>query len=73
MFRIWWGFYYQDGGKPVITSDLDIELEKDKTVEVLNYIKTWYDDGYIPLNLEDYVQYFAAGNAAIAIGGVWNT
>lgn len=73
VFRIWWGFYYQDGGKPVITSDLDIEIEKDKTVEVLNYMKSWYDDGYIPLNLEDYVQYFAAGNAAIAIGGVWNT
>lgn len=72
-FRMWWGNYFQDGGAPVITSDLEITLDKEKTVEVLNYMKTWYDDGYIPLNLEDYIQYFTAGNAAICVGGVWNT
>ena len=72
-FRQWWSFYFQDGGAPVITSDLDITIEKEKTVEVLDYMKTWYDNGYIPLNLEDYIQYFTAGNAAICIGGVWNT
>lgn len=72
-WRLWWGFYFQDGGTPVVTSDLDITLDKDKTVEVLNYMKTWYDNGYIPLNLEDYVQYFTAGNTAIMVGGVWNT
>ena len=72
-FRQWWSFYFQDGGTPVVTTDLEITLDKEKTVEVLNYMKTWYDNGYIPLNLEDYVQYFTAGNAAIMIGGVWNT
>ena len=72
-FRMWWGLYYQDGGEPVITSDLEIKMNKEKTVEVLNYMKTWYDNGYIPLNLEDYIQYFTAGNAAICVGGVWNT
>lgn len=73
VFRLWWGFYFQDGGAPVITSDLDITIEKDKTVEVLDYIKSWYDNGYIPLNLQDYIQYFTAGNTALCIGGVWNT
>lgn len=72
-FRMWWGNYFQDGGAPVITSDLEITLDKEKTVEVLDYMKTWYDNGYIPLNLEDYIQYFTAGNAAICVGGVWNT
>lgn len=72
-FRMWWGNYFQDGGAPIITSDLEITIDKEKTVEVLNYMKTWYDDGYIPLNLEDYIQYFTAGNAAICVGGVWNT
>ncbi len=72
-FRMWWGLYFQDGGAPIITSDLEITMDKEKTVEVLNYMKTWYDDGYIPLNLEDYIQYFTAGNAAICVGGVWNT
>lgn len=73
VFRLWWGFYFQDGGAPVVTSDLDITIEKDKTVEVLDYIKSWYDNGYIPLNLQDYIQYFTAGNTALCIGGVWNT
>lgn len=72
-FRQWWSFYFQDGGTPVITSDLQVTLDKDKTVEVLNYMKTWYDNGDVPANLEDYIQYFVAGNAAITIGGVWNT
>ena len=72
-FRMWWGLYFQDGGVPIITSDLDITMDKEKTVEVLNYMKTWYDNGYIPLNLEDYIQYFTAGNTAICVGGVWNT
>ena len=72
-FRLWWGFYYQDGGAPVITSDLEVQLDEAKTCEVLDYMKTWYDAGYIPMNLSDYVQYFTAGNAAIMIGGVWNT
>ena len=57
----------------MVTSDLDITIEKDKTVEVLDYIKSWYDNGYIPLNLQDYIQYFTAGNTALCIGGVWNT
>jgi len=72
-FRMWWGNYFQDGGAPIITSDLEITMDKEKTVEVLNYMKTWYDNGYIPLNLEEYIQYFTAGNAAICVGGVWNT
>lgn len=74
-FRQWWSFYFQDGGTPVITSDLQITLDKEKTVEVLNYMKSWYDSGYIPQGLDDtsYVQLFTSGNAAIMIGGVWNT
>ena len=72
-FRMWWGLYFQDGGAPIIKSDLSITMDKEKTTEVLNYMKTWYDNGYIPLNLEDYIQYFTAGNAAICVGGVWNT
>ena len=72
-FRLWWGFYFQNGGTPIVTSDLDITIDKDKTIEVLEYMKTWYDAGYIPLNLSDYIQYFTAGNTALCIGGVWNT
>ncbi|MEG1891565.1 MAG: extracellular solute-binding protein [Clostridia bacterium] len=72
-FRAWWSLYFQDGGTPVITSDLQITLDEAKTVEVLNYMKTWYDNGFIPANLEDYIQFFTAGNAAITFGGVWNT
>ncbi len=60
-------------GAPVITSDLEIKIEKDKTVAVLDYMKKFYDEGIIPTNLEDYVSYFLGGKAAITFGGVWNT
>lgn len=72
-FRLWWGFYYQQQGAPVITSDLEIKLEKDKAIAALEYIKSWFDAGYIPMNLSDYIQYFTSGNTALCIGGVWNT
>lgn len=72
-WRLWWGMYYQLGGTPVINSDLEIGIEKEKTIQVLEYMKTWYDNEYIPINLADYIQFFTAGNAALCIGGVWNT
>lgn len=72
-FRLWWGLYHQQGVAPVITSDLEVTIDKDATIKALEYMKSWFDAGYIPMNLSSYIQYFTAGNAALAIGGVWNT
>ena len=72
-FRLFWALYYQMNGAPIITSDLEIKIEKDKTVAALDYMKKFYDEGIIPTNLEDYVSYFMGGKAAITFGGVWNT
>lgn len=72
-FRLFWSLYYQMNGAPIITSDLEIKIEKDKTVAALDYMKKFYDEGIIPANLEDYVSYFMGGKAAITFGGVWNT
>lgn len=72
-FRLFWALYHQMNGAPIITSGLEIQIEKDKTVAVLDYMKKFYDEGIIPMNLEDYMSYFMGGKAALAFGGVWNT
>lgn len=73
-WRLVWAMYYQMDGAPVITSDLEIKLEKDKFVAVLDYFKQFYDNGIIPINLEDFYSYFMnLRGAATFITGVWAT
>ncbi len=73
-YRLWWVLYFQQDAPPVVTSDLEITLDKDKTVKALNYMKRFYDDGIIPLNLEDFYAYFMnARQAATFVSGVWAT
>lgn len=73
-WRIIWAMYHQMDGAPVITSDLEIKLEKDKYVAALEYLKKFYDNGIIPVNLEDFYSYFMnMRGAATFITGVWAT
>ncbi|MCL1795472.1 MAG: extracellular solute-binding protein [Clostridia bacterium] len=73
-YRLWWALYFQMDGAPIITEDLEITLEKEKTVAALEYLKRLYDEGLIPINLEDFYGYFmSARSAATFISGVWCT
>lgn len=73
-YRLWWALYFQMGGAPIITEDLEITFEKEKVVASLEYMKRWYDEGLIPINLEDFYGFFmSARSAATFISGVWCT
>lgn len=73
-WRVIWALYYQMDGAPVITSDLEIKFEKDKFIKALEYWKKFYDEGVIPINLEDFYSYFMnARGAATFVTGVWAT
>lgn len=73
-FRLWWALYYQMGGTPVITSDLQIELDHDKAIAAMSYIKRFFDEGIVPVNLEDFYKFFMnTRGAACFYSGVWNT
>lgn len=73
-WRVIWALYFQLDGAPVITSDLEVKFEKDKFVKALEYWKRFYDEGIVPINLEDFYSYFMnARGAATFITGVWAT
>lgn len=73
-YRLWWAFYFQMEGTAIVTQDLEITLDKEKAVAAMEYLKTLYDEGIIPKNLEDFYRFFMnARGAATFISGVWCT
>lgn len=73
-YRLWWALYFQQDAPAIITQDLEITLDKDKTVTALEYMKSLYDDEIIPLNLEDFYKHFMnMRGGAMFISGVWCT
>jgi len=73
-WRVWWAYYFQMGGSDFISEDgKTVTMDREKAIAAAVYLKSLYDDGIIPLNLEGPTQYFQAGNAATFISGVWCT
>lgn len=70
-FRMWWSVYVQAGDKPVITSDLEITLDEQQMVDSLNYMKSWFELGLAPSNMNDSSGSFTAGDAALTLQGCW--
>ena len=69
-YRVWWATYYQMGGSPIITDD-EVTIDKDIAVAAAEYVKSLFDDGYIPEGITDHQQFFTSGKSAFFFGGTW--
>ncbi|WP_066195574.1 extracellular solute-binding protein [Gracilibacillus timonensis] len=76
LYWLWWAYYSQLGGEGIVSEDPDnpeYVLDLEKGIEAANYIKNFFDEELIPLNLASPSSEFESGNAAIVSSGVWDT
>ncbi|WP_042222658.1 extracellular solute-binding protein [Oceanobacillus manasiensis] len=76
LYWLWWSYYSQLGGESMVSEDPDnpeYVLDLEKAIEAANYVKSFYDNELIPLNLASPTSDFESGNAAIVSTGVWDT
>ena len=71
-YRVWWATYYQMGGTPIISDDgTEVTIDRDTAIAAAEYIKSLFDDGYIPEGITDHQQFFTSGKGAFFFGGTW--
>lgn len=69
-YRVWYSFYNQLGGAPVLNEDgTELTWDKDKALEALSYLDSLYKDGYIAPGIDDFQGLFESGKAGLLING----
>jgi multiple sugar transport system substrate-binding protein len=75
-FWLWYSFYNQmnvDGGRFYTDDEKEAAIDNASALQSLNFVNSLYTQGLIVPNINDSVQNFAKGNAAVLITGVWAT
>ncbi|MFC3842576.1 ABC transporter substrate-binding protein [Paenibacillus sp. GCM10012304] len=75
-FWLWYSFYSQmnvDGGRFYTDDEKEAAIDNASALKSLNFVNTLYSQGFIIPNINDSVQTFSKGNAALLITGVWAT
>lgn len=75
-FWLWYSFYNQmnvNGGRFYTDDEKEAAIDNASALQSLNFVNSLYTQGLIIPNINDSVQNFAKGNAAVLITGVWAT
>lgn len=74
-FRVWFSFYKQLGGGPILSKDMrNVTMDREAALQAAKYLYSWYyEHEFVPLHLQDFYEDFQAGRAASIITGVWAT
>jgi multiple sugar transport system substrate-binding protein len=75
-FWLWYSFYNQmnvDGGRFYTDDEKEAAIDNASALQSLNFVNSLYTQGLIIPNINDSVQTFGKGNAAVLITGVWAT
>ncbi len=73
-YRLWYAVYFQMGGSDFVNDGAtEVTLDEDIARAAMEYVKSWYDNGYILPGIEDHTAFFQTGKAAFHFAGTWVT
>lgn len=73
-YRVWWAIYFQMGGTPLVNeAGTEVTLNKEIAVRAAEFVKEWYDRGYVLEGIDDHQKFFQSGKAGICVNGTWST
>lgn len=73
-YRLWYAVYFQMGGTDFVGEGAtEVTLDEEKARAAMEYVKSWYDNGYVLPGLDDHTAFFQSGKSAFHFAGTWVT
>lgn len=73
-YRIWYAVYFQMGGTPFVGEGAtEVTLDEEKARAAMEYVKSWYDNGYVLPGISEHTAFFQSGKSAFHFAGTWVT
>lgn len=73
-YRLWYAVYFQMGGTSFVGDGAtEVTLDEDIARAAMEYVKSWYDKGYILPGITDHTAFFQTGKSAFHFAGTWVT
>ena len=73
-FRVWYAGYFQAGGKDFVNEDgTKCTIDEKTAKDVMKWVKSLYDNGYVLSGIDDHAALFQSGKAVFIFGGTWLT